>query len=83
MSTKNKSFKPKLKSYHILLLAIILCPILISHSNSVNRRRKLKKESEFIQNLILRKLDFSSDTDAICSKGSEDLKNYYLTRDDD
>ena len=83
MSTKNKNFKPKLKSCHILLLAIILCPILISNSNSVNRRRKLKKESEFIQNLILRKLDFSSDTDAICSKGSEDLKNYYLTRDDD
>ena len=83
MSTKNKNFKPKLKSYHILLLAIILCPILISNSNTVNRRRKLKKESEFIQNLILRKLDFSSDTDAICSKGSEDLKNYYLTRDDD
>jgi len=83
MSTKNKNFKPKLKSYHILLLSIILCPILLSNSNSVNRRRKLKKESEFIQNLILRKLDFSSDTDAICSKGSEDLKNYYLTRDDD
>ena len=83
MSTKNKNFKPKLKSCHILLLAIILCPILISNSNSINRRRKLKKESEFIQNLILRKLDFSSDTDAICSKGSEDLKNYYLTRDDD
>ena len=83
MSAQNKKFKPKLKNYHMLLLAIILCPILIINSNSVNRRRKIKKESEFIQNLILRKLDFTSDTEAICSKGSEELKNYYLTRDDD
>ena len=83
MSAQNKKFKPKLKNYHIFLFAIILCPILIINSNSVNRRRKIKKESEFIQNLILRKLDFTSDTEAICSKGSEELKNYYLTRDDD
>jgi hypothetical protein len=83
MSAKNKNFKPKLKYYHIFVFAIILCPFLISHSNAVNRRRKLIKEHEFIQNLFLRKLDFTSDTDAICSKGSEELKNYYLTRDDD
>jgi hypothetical protein len=61
----------------------IIITILIINSNSVNRRRKIKKESEFIQNLILRKLDFTSDTEVICSKGSEELKNYYLTRDDD
>ena len=83
MSAKNKNFKPMLKYYHIFLLAIIICPFLISHSNSVNRRRKLIKDHEFVQNLFLRKLDFTSDTEAICSKGSEELKNYYLTRDDD
>ena len=83
MSAKNKNFKPMLKYYHIFLLAIIICPFLISHSNSVNRRRKLIKDHEFIKNLFLRKLDFKSDTDAICSKGSEELKNYYLTRDDE
>ena len=82
MSAKSKNFKPMLKYYHIFLLVIILCPFLISHSNAVNRRRKLVKEHEFIQNLFLRKLDFTSDTEAICSKGSEELKNYYLTRDD-
>ncbi len=83
MSAQNKKFKPKLKYYHIFLLAIIFCPFLMLNSNSVNRRRKLKKEHEFVQNLFLRQLDFTSDTDAICSKGSEELKNYYLTRDDD
>lgn len=83
MSAPDKKFKPKLKNYHILLLAIILCPILILNSNYVNRKRRYKKEIEFIQKLFLRKLDFTSDTEAICSKGSEELKKYYLTRDDD
>jgi len=83
MPSQNKKFKPKLKSYHIFLLAIIFCPFIILNSNSVNRKRKIKKENEFIQKLFLRRLDFSSDTEAICSKGSEKLKNYYLTRDDE
>jgi len=83
MPKKSNEFVPKLKYYHIILISILLCPLLIINSNSINKKRgkeKLIKENEtFMRKLYLRNLDFSSDTDEICKKGSEDLQNYYVT----
>ena len=82
--SKNK-FNPKLKPYHIILLSISLCPFLILNSNSVNKRREeeaqLIEDHKFLEKLYLRKLDFKSDVDAICEKGSDDLKEYYTNGD--
>jgi len=83
MPKKSNEFVPKLKYYHIILISILLCPLLIINSNSINKKRgkeKLIKENEiFMRKLYLRNLDFASDTDEICKKGSEDLQNYYVT----
>jgi hypothetical protein len=76
-----KKYTPKLKYYHIFLFAIILCPIIILNSNKVNRKRQEQKEQKFLEQLYLRKLDFVSDTNEICKKGSEDLQEYYATGD--
>jgi len=83
MPKKSNEFVPKLKYYHIILISILLCPLLIINSNSINKKRgkeKLIKENEkFMRKLYLRNLDFASDTDEICKKGSKDLQNYYVT----
>ena len=76
-----KPYKPKLRYYHIILFAIILCPIIILNSNNENRKRQEQKEQKFLEQLYLRKLDFVSDTNEICKKGSEDLQEYYATGD--
>lgn len=81
--------KPKknsgLKYYHIILLSILVCPLLILNSNSVNKKREqeklFKQEKEKIKNIFLRRLDFASDTNDICKKGTEDLQKYYETGD--
>ena len=81
--------KPKknsgLKYYHIILLSILVCPLLILNSNSVNNKREqeklFKQEKEKIKNIFLRRLDFASDTNDICKKGTEDLQKYYETGD--
>lgn len=79
------NYNPKLKPYHIILLSIALCPFLIINSNNVNKRRveriQLNENHKFLEKLYLRKLDFKSDVDAICEKGSDDLKEYYSTGD--
>ena len=76
-------FTPRLKYYHIILISIILCPILIINSNNVNNKRtqevQLKNENKIVEKIFLRKLDFTSETNEICEKGSEELKNYYST----
>ena len=76
-------FTPRLKYYHIILISIILCPILIINSNNVNNKRtqevQLKNENKIEEKIFLRKLDFTSETNEICEKGSEELKNYYST----
>jgi hypothetical protein len=83
MPKKSNEFVPKLKYYHIILISILLCPLLIINSNSINKKRgkeKLIKENEtFMRKLYLRNLDFASDTAEICQKGSKDLQNYYVT----
>ena len=88
------SFIQKLKSYHIILLACILCLLLIINSNRLNEKRakeNLYKEKKKIFDKIIstRKLDENldespddmSDIDKICERGSDDLKKYYVTGD--
>ena len=88
MAERSNKFNPKLKYYHIILISIILSPLLILNSNSLNKPREkekiLKSEEIILRKLYTRKLDsssegdtFSNDTNKICDKGSEGLQNYY------
>ena len=84
---EKKKFTPRLKSYHLFLLSIILCPILILNSNYVNKKRlenKLNEEAKvkFDKIIFGRRLDeYPEDTEKICKKGSDDQKEYYKTGD--
>ena len=93
MAERSNKFNPKLKYYHIILISIILSPLLILNSNSLNKQREkekiLKSEEIILRKLYARKLDsssdedtFSNDTNKICEKGSEGLQNYYKNGDD-
>ena len=93
MAERSNKFNPKLKYYHIILISIILSPLLILNSNSLNKQREkekmLKSEEIILRKLYARKLDsssdedtFSKDTNKICDKGSEGLQNYYKNGDD-
>ena len=93
MAERSNKFNPKLKYYHIILISIILSPLLILNSNSLNKQREqekiLKHEEIVLRKLYARKLDSSSDTDTfandtnkICDKGSEGLQNYYKNGDE-
>jgi hypothetical protein len=79
---KNK-YNPKIKSYHIILLSIVLCPFLTIKSNSIYRivdeEEQLNEDYKFLEKLYLRKLEFKSDVDEICGKSSQNLKLYYIT----
>lgn len=76
-----------MKSYHLFLLSIILCPFLILNSNYVNKKRlenKLNEEAKekFDKIIFGRRLDeFPEDTEKVCKKGSDDQKEYYKTGD--
>ena len=76
-------YNPKIKSYHIILLSIVICPFFAIKSNSVykigDEEDQLNDDYKFLEKLYLRKLDFKSDVDEICSKSSENLKLYYIT----
>ena len=84
---EKKKFTPRLKSYHLFLLSIILCPFLILNSNYVNKKRlenKLNEEAKvkFDKIIFGRRLDeFPEDTEKVCKKGSDDQKEYYKTGD--
>ena len=89
--TSNK-YSPKLKYYHVILISILLCPLLIINSNYLNKKREqekaLKQDIKILRQLYARKLDsssdddsFTSDTNKICEKGTKDLQNYYKTGD--
>ena len=82
MTKESNKYTPRLKYYHIILISIILSPLLILNSNSVNKRREQEKSLEKeIKNLFLRKLDFTSDTNSICQKGTKELQEYYESGD--
>ena len=71
-----------LKFYHIILISMLISPLLVLNSNLSNKQREkersIKKE---LNNIFLRKLDFKEDTNLICNKGSDELKDYYKTGD--
>ena len=88
MTKEKEKFNPRLKSYHIFLLSCLLCSVLILNSNYVNEQRSKKKLNNqsnkiFDDVITLRKLEpqSNSDTDEVCSRGSDDLIEYYRTGD--
>ena len=87
MTKEKKEFNQSIKYYHIILLSILLCPLLMINSNyKVKKRIEEKLNQNAIQKfdriLFGRKLeDFETETKKICENGSEELKDYYLTGD--
>ena len=88
----SNTYSPNLKYYHVILISILLCPLLIINSNYLNKKREqekaLKQDIKILRQLYARKLDsssdddsFTSDTNKICEKGTKDLQNYYKTGD--
>ena len=88
MANNKNILKHKIKHYHIILLSIILCPLLIINSNKVLEKRtqeQLVKKSEraIKQNFLGRYLlTFDEGVEKICLKGSKELKNYYVSKVD-
>ena len=92
MKEKSDIYIPKLKYFHIIFISMLISPLLIINSNSINKRREqekiLKQDEIILRKLYARKFDssseqeqFISDTNEICEKGSNDLKEYYQTSD--
>ena len=88
MTKEKENFNPGLKSYHIFLLSCLLCSVLIINSNYVNEKRSKKQlhyqsNKNFDELITLRKLEpqSNSNTDEVCSRGSDDLIEYYRTGD--
>ena len=84
----NKNITSKIKYYHIILLSILLCPLLIINSNKMQEKRaqeKLnKKADEAFRKIIMGRylVTFEEGIEQICNKGSDDLKNYYVSKVD-
>ena len=77
---------PKLKPYQIILLSCLLGSILVLNSNYVNKNRDLaklnKEKEELFDNIIqTRRLSGKNYSEEVCSKGSDDLIEYYKTGD--
>ena len=86
MTKDEDLFVSKLKPYHIILISCLLCTVMIFNSNYVNEQRakeRLNKEMSETYNemMSLRRLEGNSNSDKVCSKGSDDLIEYYKTGD--
>ena len=93
MTNELTQYNPKLKPYHIIIIACLLSPLLILNSNYVNSQRateKLNKEKSklFDQIISSRHLQENegdekplSGSDKVCQKGSKELISYYETGD--
>ena len=91
MPNEQTQFNPKLRSYHVLLLACLLSPLLIYNSNYVNSQRakeKLNKEKGILFDRIIssryleeNENEEASDSDKVCEKASKELVDYYKTGD--
>ena len=86
MTKEQNEFKSNLKPYHIILLACLLSTVLIINSNHVNNERdliKLNQEKTELFNRIIhgRMLVDNSNSEEVCSRASDDLKEYYKTGD--
>ena len=80
----------RINPYYMILLSCLLCTILMLNSNYVNEQRakeRLNQERKdfFDQMMSLRKLEpqteAQKDSDEVCSRGSDDLIEYYKTGD--
>ena len=80
----------RINPYYMILLSCLLCTILMLNSNYVNEQRakeRLNQERKdfFDQVMSLRKLEpqteAQKDSDEVCSRGSDDLIEYYKTGD--
>ena len=80
----------RINPYYMILLSCLLCTILMLNSNYVNEQRakeRLNQERKdfFDQVISLRKLEpqteAQKDSDEVCSRGSDDLIEYYKTGD--
>ena len=78
----------RINPYYMILLSCLLCTILMLNSNYVNEQRakeRLNQERKdfFDQVISLRKLEpqtqAQKDSDEVCSRGSDDLIEYYKT----
>ena len=86
MTKDEDLFVSKLKPYHIILISCLLCTVMILNSNYVNEQRakeRLNKEmgETYNEMMSLRRLEGNSNSDKVCSKGSDDLIEYYKTGD--
>ena len=93
MTNERTQYNPKLKPYHIIIVACLLSPLLILNSNYVNSQRakeKLNQEKSklFDQIISSRHLQENegdekplSKSDKVCKKGSKELISYYETGD--
>ena len=93
MTNERTQYNPKLKPFHIIIVACLLSPLLILNSNYVNSQRakeKLNQEKSklFDQIISSRHLQENegdekplSNSDKVCKKGSKELVSYYETGD--
>ena len=93
MTLELKKISSKLKPYHIIIMSCLLATIMIINSNNVNKDRALMKENmekdglfrKIIGGRLLseRNLEVNNheNSEKVCSKGSDDLIDYYKTGD--
>ena len=80
-----KNFFGKMNFNHILIISIVLCSFHMINSDftdtKINYDIYVNKFKRFWRKLAKRKLDFTKDTNEICERGSDKLKDYYETSD--
>ena len=93
MTFELKKISSKLKPYHIIIMSCLLATLMIINSNNVNKDRALMKENiekdglfrKIIGGRLLseRNLEVNNheNSEKVCSKGSDDLIDYYKTGD--
>ena len=89
MTKEQNGSKSRLKPYHIILLSCLLSTVLIKNSNMVNNNRaqnKLNQEKTELFNKIvygrmLSETTQNANSEEVCSRASDDLKEYYETGD--
>ena len=89
MTNEQNGAKSRLKPYHIILLSCLLSTMLIKNSNMVNNNRAKKKlnqeKTELFNKIVyggmLSGTVSNPNTEEVCSRASDDLKEYYQTGD--
>ena len=89
MTNEQNGAKSRLKPYHIILLSCLLSTMLIKNSNMVNNNRAQKKlnqeKTELFNKIVYGRMLSGTvsnpNTEEVCSRASDDLKEYYKTGD--